>query len=91
MFNEGRTNVHDEERSGRPSLITEDFKKQIDEQIRQDRSSTLDEMHEKFPQITRSVLHEILSKHLGYKKNLCKVGTTDAGRRPQKKNAWALH
>jgi hypothetical protein len=22
MFNEGRTNVHDEERSGRPSLIT---------------------------------------------------------------------
>jgi hypothetical protein len=33
MFNEGRTNVHDEEQSGRPSLITEDLKKQIDEQI----------------------------------------------------------
>jgi hypothetical protein len=27
MFNEGRTNVRDEERSGRPSLITEDLKK----------------------------------------------------------------
>jgi transposase len=26
MFNEGGTNVHDEERSGRPSLITEDLK-----------------------------------------------------------------
>jgi hypothetical protein len=61
MFNEGRTNVHDEERSGRPSLITEDLKKQIDEQIRQDRRSTLDELYEKFPQISRSLLHEILS------------------------------
>jgi transposase len=68
MFNEGRTNVHDEERSGRPSPITEDLKKQIDEQIRQDRRSTLNELHEKFPQISRSLLHEILSKHLGYKK-----------------------
>jgi histone-lysine N-methyltransferase SETMAR len=27
MFNEGKTNVHDEERSGRPSLITEDLKR----------------------------------------------------------------
>jgi transposase len=92
MFNEGRTNVHDEERSGRPSLITEDLKKQTDEQIRHDRRSTLDELHDKFPQISRSLLHEILSKHLGYKKTLCKVGATDAGRRPQKKkNARALH
>jgi hypothetical protein len=31
IFNEDRTNVHDEERSGCPSLITEDLKKQIDE------------------------------------------------------------
>jgi hypothetical protein len=29
MFNEGRTNVHDEERSGCPSLITEDLKNRI--------------------------------------------------------------
>jgi hypothetical protein len=45
MFNEGRANVHDEEQSGRPSLITEDLKKQIDKQIWQNR---LDELHEKF-------------------------------------------
>jgi hypothetical protein len=31
MFNEGRTNVHDEERSGRPALITEDLKKRTDQ------------------------------------------------------------
>jgi transposase len=36
MFNEGRTNVHDEERSGRPCLNTEDLKEQIDKQIQQD-------------------------------------------------------
>jgi hypothetical protein len=33
MFNEGRTNAHDEELSGRPSLITEDLKIQIDEKF----------------------------------------------------------
>jgi hypothetical protein len=60
--------VHDEERSGHPSLITEDLKKQVDKKIRQDRRLTLDELHEKFPQISRSRLHKILSKHLGYKK-----------------------
>jgi hypothetical protein len=50
MFNEGRTNVHDEEQSGRPSLITEDLKNRIDQHIRANRSFTLDEIHEKFPQ-----------------------------------------
>jgi hypothetical protein len=34
MFNEGRTNVHDDERSGRPSLITEDLKNRIVQHIR---------------------------------------------------------
>jgi hypothetical protein len=29
MFNEGRANVHDEERSGRPSLITEELKNKL--------------------------------------------------------------
>jgi hypothetical protein len=34
MFNDGRTNVHGEERSGRPSLITEDLKNMTDQHIR---------------------------------------------------------
>jgi hypothetical protein len=55
MFNEGGTNVHDEEKSGRPSLITEDLKKRTDQHIRTNRRFTLDEIHEKFPQISRSV------------------------------------
>jgi hypothetical protein len=37
MFNEGRANVHDEERSGGPSLITEDLKNRIDQHIKTNR------------------------------------------------------
>jgi hypothetical protein len=33
MFNAGRTNVHNEERPGHPSFITEDLEKQVDKQI----------------------------------------------------------
>jgi hypothetical protein len=49
MFNEGRTNVHDEEQSGHPALITEGLKNRIDQHIRTNRHFTLDEIHKKFP------------------------------------------
>jgi transposase len=52
MFNAGRTNVYDEERSGHPSVITEDLEKQVDKHIREDRCLTLDQLHEQFPQIS---------------------------------------
>ncbi|GFU26070.1 histone-lysine N-methyltransferase SETMAR [Trichonephila clavipes] len=37
QFNEGRSEVHDEERSGRPSLITEELVHAIDEKIKENR------------------------------------------------------
>jgi hypothetical protein len=37
MFNEGRTNIHDEEQTRRPSLITEDLKNRIDQHNRTNR------------------------------------------------------
>ncbi|KAJ4445791.1 hypothetical protein ANN_12476 [Periplaneta americana] len=67
MFNNGRTNVHDETRPGRPSLITEDLKTKVD-RILQDRRTSLDELHIAFPNISRSLLGEIVSQHLGYHK-----------------------
>jgi hypothetical protein len=67
VFSEGRTNVHDE-RSGRQSLITEDLKNKIDQHIRTNKRFTLDEIHEKFPQILCSLIHEIVTEHLHYKK-----------------------
>jgi hypothetical protein len=33
MFKDGRRNVHDEERSGRPSVLSEDFVQSVDQNI----------------------------------------------------------
>jgi hypothetical protein len=37
MFSEGRTNVHDDDRSGRPSLVIADLLDQVNEKIRENR------------------------------------------------------
>jgi len=37
MFNEGRKNLHDEVRSGRPSLVTGDLVRKVNEGVRDDR------------------------------------------------------
>jgi len=37
MFNEGRENVHDEARSGRPSLVNDDLVRKVNERVRDDR------------------------------------------------------
>ncbi|KAJ4447106.1 hypothetical protein ANN_09106 [Periplaneta americana] len=63
-----RTNVHDETRPGRPSLITEDLKTKVNDRILQDRRTSLDELHIAFPDISRSLLGEIVSQHLGLHK-----------------------
>ena len=34
-FKDGRTNIHDEEQSGRPSYITEDLVHKVDEKVRE--------------------------------------------------------
>jgi hypothetical protein len=70
MFNDGRTNVHDEKRSWRPSVIAKDLKR-IDEHIRTSRPFTLDEINDKFPQFSRSVIHEMVMENLHYKKKNC--------------------
>jgi transposase len=33
MFSEGRTNVHDDDRSGRPSIVTADLLDQVNEKM----------------------------------------------------------
>jgi transposase len=40
MFSEGRTNVHDDVRSGRPFLVTADLLDQVNEKIRENRRFT---------------------------------------------------
>ena len=61
MFNEGRDNVHDEARSGRPSLVNDDLVRKVNEIVRDDRLFTISDLSLHFPQIFRTLLHDIVS------------------------------
>ena len=44
-FSEGSTDVHDEQRGGRPSLISDDLLQEIEGEIRANRRVTIRELH----------------------------------------------
>ncbi|KAJ4426958.1 hypothetical protein ANN_26757 [Periplaneta americana] len=68
QFSEGRQSVHDEERSGRPYLINDDRVELMRQCIKENRRFTITELSSHFRQISRSLLHEIVTKHLLFKK-----------------------
>ena len=51
MFNEGRENVHDEARSGRPSLVNDDLVRKVNETVRDDGRFAISALPVHFPQI----------------------------------------
>jgi len=61
MFNEGRENVHDEERSRGPSLMNDDLVRKVNERVRDDRRFTIFDLSLHFPQISRTLLYDIVS------------------------------
>ncbi|KAG5324314.1 MOS1T transposase, partial [Pseudoatta argentina] len=67
-FKNGRTSVHDDQRSGRPSILTDDIVENIENALRDDRRLTVDELSAMFPQISRSLLRETITETLGYRK-----------------------
>ena len=44
MFSAGRENLHDEERSGRPSLVNDDLVRKVNERVRDDRRFTISDL-----------------------------------------------
>ncbi|KAJ4434124.1 hypothetical protein ANN_16444 [Periplaneta americana] len=90
MFNNGRTNVHDETRPECPSLITEDLKTKVNDRILQDRRTSLDELHIAFPDISRSLLGEIVSQHLGYHKICARPHTAASTRELLDQFGWEI-
>ncbi|UYV77387.1 hypothetical protein LAZ67_15000815 [Cordylochernes scorpioides] len=67
-FNEGRINVHDEQRSGRPSL-PESTVARIDEMVRANRRITLEEIEDGLNEdCSHFSVHKIVSETLGYRK-----------------------
>jgi len=72
--------VHDEAQSGRPSLVNDDLVHKVNEKVHDDRCCTISDLSLHFPQISRTLLYDIVSSHLDYRqphsvrrvyKNLC--------------------
>ena len=61
MFHEGRENVHDEVRSGRPYLVNDDLVRKVNERVRLDRLFTISDLSLYYPQISRTLLYDIVS------------------------------
>jgi hypothetical protein len=68
MFHEGRENVHDDPRSGRRSVVNEDLVRTVEEKIRENRRITITSLSLRFPRISRSLFHEIVSDKLEFRK-----------------------
>jgi len=68
MFTNGRTDVHDAEKSGRPSVITDVLKEKVNRIIRENRHFTISEVYEKCPEVSRALVYQIVTKHLKYRK-----------------------
>jgi len=68
MFNEGPENVHDEARSGCPSLVNDDLVHKVNKKVRDNRHFTISDLSLHFPQISRTVLYDNVSSHLGCRK-----------------------
>jgi hypothetical protein len=63
MFNEERQNLHDEARSGCPSLVLK-----VNERVLDDRPFTISDLSLHFPQISRTLLCDTVSSLLDYQK-----------------------
>jgi len=61
VFNGGRENLHDEARSGRPSLVNDDLVRNINERVRDDRRFSISDLSLHFPQISRTPLYDTVS------------------------------
>jgi hypothetical protein len=53
-------NVHDDDRSDRPSLVTADLLDQVNEKILENGRFTMSELSTHFPHISRSLLQEVV-------------------------------
>ncbi|GBN66135.1 hypothetical protein AVEN_168208-1 [Araneus ventricosus] len=67
-FNDGRTNVHDEARSGRPSVVNDGLVAKVNEKIRENRRFTIRMLCDEFPRISKTVLHKDVTNRLNYRK-----------------------
>jgi transposase len=89
-FSEGTTDVHDEQRSGRPSLISDDILQEIEGEIRANRRMTIRELHHIIPEVSKTTIHEAVIEILGYRK-LCTRWVPKMLTDDHKRNGWVPH
>jgi len=61
MFNEGRENVHDEARSGCPTLVNDDLVRKVNERVCDDRRFAISDLSLHFPHISRTLFYDTVS------------------------------
>ena len=75
MFTNGRTEVHDAERSGRPSVIVDALKQKVNCIIRENRRFTISEVYERCPEclvqlctkLSQNICNTAKFVHVGYR------------------------
>jgi hypothetical protein len=67
-FSLGRTDVHDEQKSGRPSLISDDFLQENEGEIRANRRLTIRELHHTITEVSKTAIHKAVTEKIGYRK-----------------------
>ncbi|KAJ4446928.1 hypothetical protein ANN_13629 [Periplaneta americana] len=68
----------------------QDLKTEVNDRILQDRRTSLDELHIAFPDISRSLLGEIVSQHLGYHKICARPHTAASTRELLDQFGWEI-
>jgi len=68
VFRNGRTDVQDSERSGWPSVITDASKQKVNRIIRENQHFTISKVYEQCPEVSRTVVYEIVTEHFQYRK-----------------------
>ncbi|GBN60837.1 hypothetical protein AVEN_202161-1 [Araneus ventricosus] len=61
-FKAGREKVHDDSRSGRPSVITDDMVASVEAKILENRRFTISTLSNDSPEVSRSVLYKNVSE-----------------------------
>jgi hypothetical protein len=64
MFIDGQTNVHDEEQSGQPSVVSDDIVQSVDQEVCERQCFTIPSLLCKFQEISLTVLYKIITVRL---------------------------
>jgi hypothetical protein len=81
MLKDGRTNVHNEEQSGQPSVVSDGHVESVDQKLCKRQCFTISELLGDFPQISHTLLYEISLARLP--QVLRKMGSESAQGCPQ--------